>query len=113
MKERAEGGNLRAEACVKERSAVGWSPVLERGSSLCAMHSVVKIDEKIGKTVGRRKIKDSLVYGLVLQKSLARIREESGFPRFSKGVFRFRSFEEADAWMTHYMTTSRDSLPPS
>ena len=52
---------------------------------------------KIGKTVGRRKIKDSLVYGLGLQKSPARIREEAGFPRFPKGVFNFRSFEEADA----------------
>ncbi len=46
-------------------------------------------DEKIGKTVGRRKIKDSLVYGLGLRKSLARIREE------------------ADAWMMHYMTRPR------
>ena len=66
-------------------------------------------DEKIGKTVGRRKIKDSLVYGLGLQKSLARIREEAGFPRFPKGVFKFRSFEEADAWMMRYITASRDS----
>ena len=71
------------------------------------MHPVVNIDEKIGKTVGRRKIKDSLVYGLGLQKSLARIREEVGFPRFPKGVFKFRSFEEADAWMMHYMTKPR------
>ena len=51
------------------------------------MHPVVNIDEKIGKTVGRRKIKDSLVYGLGLQKSLARIREEAGFSPFSQGCF--------------------------
>jgi hypothetical protein len=73
------------------------------------MHPVVNIDEKIGKTVGRRKIKDSLVYGLGLQKSLPRIRKETGFPRFPKRVFKFRSFEEADAWMMRYITASRDS----
>jgi hypothetical protein len=71
------------------------------------MYSVVNIDEKIGKTVGRRKIKDSLVYGLGLQKLLARIRESAGFPRFPKGVFKFCSFEEADAWMIRYMTKPR------
>lgn len=71
------------------------------------MHPVVNIDEKIGKTVGRRRIKDSLEYGLGLQKSLARIREESPFPCFPKGVFKFLSFEEADAWTMRYLTRPR------
>ena len=71
------------------------------------MHPVANVDEKNCKTVGRRKIKDSLDYGLRLQKSLVRIREEAGFPRFPKGVFKFRSFEEADAWMMHHMTKPR------
>lgn len=74
----------------------------------CGMYPVVNIDEKIGKTVGRRQIKDSLVYGFGLQKSLARIREEAPFPRFPKGVFKFRSFEEADAWTMHYLTKPRN-----
>jgi hypothetical protein len=73
------------------------------------MHPVVNIEDDIGRTVGRRQIKDSLVYGLGLQKSLARIREEAPFPRFPKGVFKFRSFEEADAWTLRYITASRDS----
>ena len=73
------------------------------------MHPVVNIDEKIGKTVGRRLITDSLEYGLGLQKSLARIREDAPFPRFPKGVFKFRSFEEADAWTMRYITASRGS----
>lgn len=77
------------------------------GAYSLAMHPVVNIDEKIGKTVGRRKIKDSLIYGMGLQRSLARIREQAGFPRFPKGVFKFTSFEEADAWMMHYMTKPR------
>lgn len=72
------------------------------------MHPVVNIDEKIGKTVGRRRIKDSLVYGFGLQESLARIREDAPFPRFPKGVFKFRSFEEADAWTMRYLTKPRN-----
>ena len=71
------------------------------------MKGVVNIEENIGKTVGRRRITDSLEYGLGLQKSLARIREESPFPRFPKGVFKFRSFEEADAWTMRYLTGHR------
>ena len=71
------------------------------------MHPVVNIDEKIGKTVGRRRIKDSLEYGFGLQESLARIREDAPFPRFPKGVFKFRSFEEADAWTMRYLTKPR------
>lgn len=65
---------------------------------------VINIEESIGKTVGGRRIKDSLEYGLGLQKSLASARDGSSFPRFPKGVFKFRSFEEADAWMLRYMT---------
>lgn len=68
------------------------------------MHPVVNIEENIGKTVGRRRIKDSLEYAFGLQKSLARIREDSPFPRFPKGVFKFRSFEEADAWTMRHLT---------
>ncbi len=68
---------------------------------------MVNIDENIGKTVGRRRVGDSLEYGLGLQKLLASAREESSFPRFPKGVSKFRSFEEADAWMMRYLTAPR------
>ena len=71
------------------------------------MHPVVNIDEMIGKTVGRRRIKDSLEYGFGLQESLARIREDASSPRFPRGVFKFRSFEEADAWTMRYLTKPR------
>ena len=69
---------------------------------------MVNIDEKIGKTVGRRRIKDSLEYGFGLQESLARIREDAPSPRFPRGVFKFRSFEEADAWTMRYLTKPRN-----
>ena len=71
------------------------------------MHPVVNIEEDIGKTVGRRRIEDSLEYGFGLQESLARIRENAPMPRFPKGVFKFRSFEEADAWTMRHLTTRR------
>ena len=71
------------------------------------MHPVVNIEDDIGKTVGRRRIKDSLEYGFGLQESLARIREDAPMPRFPKGVFKFRSFEEADAWTMRHLTTRR------
>lgn len=68
---------------------------------------MVNIDEKIGKTVGRRRIKDSLEYGFGLQKSLIRIRGDAPMPRFPKGVFKFHSFEEADAWTMRHLTAQR------
>ena len=71
------------------------------------MRPAVNIEENIGKTVGRRRIKDSLEYGFGLQESLARIREDAPMPRFPKGVFKFRSFEEADAWTMHHLTARR------
>jgi hypothetical protein len=57
--------------------------------------------------VGRRRIKDSLEYGFGLQESLARIREDAPSPRFPRGVFKFLSFEEADAWTMRYLTKPR------
>lgn len=71
------------------------------------MHPVVNIEEDIGKTVGRRRIKDSLEYGFGLQESLIRIREDAPMPRFPKGVFKFHSFEEADAWTMRHLTAQR------
>lgn len=71
------------------------------------MHPVVNIDEKIGKTVGRRQPGDLL---LVAPGDRARKREmqKAGFfPHFPKGVYRFKTFEEADQWMVKAMTTGR------
>ena len=70
------------------------------------MHPVVNIEERIGKTVGRRRIKDSLSYALELQKSSQDMLGDRA-PRFPKGVFRFRTFEEADAWTMKFLTARR------
>jgi hypothetical protein len=71
------------------------------------MHSVVNIDEEIGKTVGRRRAGDPLI---VAPGDCARKREwqEAGFfPRIKKGVYRFKTFEEADEWWMKAMTAGR------
>ncbi len=71
------------------------------------MHPVVNIDEKIGKTVGRRRAGDTM---LVAPGDRARKRamQKAGFfPRFPKGVYRFKTFEEADEWLMKAMTTGR------
>jgi hypothetical protein len=58
-------------------------------------HSVVNVEERIGKTVGRRKI----VSAAHQQKVGRSVFRHSGFRVCDPGVYRFNSFEEADAWM--------------
>lgn len=61
-------------------------------------------DERIGKTVGRRTgqgdpVKDSTI----LMRTFRRL---SQAPLCPKGVWRFHSFEEADAWALKMMAPS-------
>ena len=73
------------------------------------MHAVANFDEKIGENVGWRQPGDPL---LVAPGDWARKREmqKAGFfSRFPKGVYRFKTFEEADEWMMKAMTTVRRS----
>lgn len=70
------------------------------------MHSLVNTEEETGKTVGRRRIKDSLSYALDLHTSSQDMVGDRA-PRFTKGVFRFRTFEEADAWTMKFLTAPR------
>ena len=75
------------------------------------MYSVVNIDEKIAETVGRRRAGDPLLVALgdKARKRDIDMRKAGLFPRFPKGVFKFHSFEGADAWTMRYITASRDS----
>jgi hypothetical protein len=66
------------------------------------MHPVVNIDDPAGKTVGRRTrfTKQGYIdYAFGLQKNLA------GFSRpvFPKGVFRFKTHEDADQWLMDHL----------
>jgi hypothetical protein len=71
------------------------------------MHPMVNIDEKIGKTVGRRRVVDPMIVAPGDRARKREMQKAGFFPRFPKGVFKFRSFEKADAWMMHHMTKPR------
>lgn len=67
------------------------------------MGPVVNVEEKIGKTVGRRRNVDPQQYAAGLQRlanDVARSQHRGICPR---GVFRFHTHEEADQWLTKMM----------
>ena len=68
------------------------------------MKPVINLEERIGKTVGRRVVKDSFNYGMELQKTGAQLARTFGHARMPTGAFKFQSHEEADAWLMKYRT---------
>ncbi len=67
----------------------------------------VNIQENIGKTVGRRGgIRDPLTYGTTKAEMEAWKKAFKAL-HIPKGVFRFKTHEEADAWMLKMMTRTR------
>ena len=74
------------------------------------MKPAINFEEKIGKTVGRRTApKDMFAYGMALQKSGVELAKTFRLRGMPKGVFRFRSHEEADAWMMKHLTRNPQS----
>ncbi|MEP6699004.1 MAG: hypothetical protein ABJB09_04665 [Verrucomicrobiota bacterium] len=63
------------------------------------MKTVVNVEEKIGKTVGRRAIEEPAKYADGLQRLANQANRTMGRALCPKGVYRFHSQEEADAWM--------------
>ncbi len=62
--------------------------------------AVMNIQDPVGKTVGRRVMEDAGKYGAGLQKLVNEVRRSQGFGGLCpRGVYRFQSHEEADAWM--------------
>ncbi len=55
----------------------------------------INLEEAIGKQVGTRKVKDIVKYGLDLQTNLSEFHKI----RCKRGVYKFKTFEEADQWM--------------
>ena len=62
---------------------------------------VINIQDPIGKTVGRRRVlEDCGAYGMGLQGLVNEVRRSQGLGALCpRGVYRFNSHEEADAWM--------------
>ena len=72
------------------------------------MHPVVNIEDPVGKVVGKRanlSERNYIDYALAMQKSLRGFSQ----PRFPRGVFRFKSHEEADQWLMDHLTRKQAS----
>lgn len=70
------------------------------------MEPIINLDDPVGKTVGRRKApRDALSYAWGLQRALNQI---APLP-IPRGVYRFRSHEEADQWLMDRLTRKRAS----
>jgi hypothetical protein len=66
------------------------------------MKHPINMEEQIGKTVGRRaELSDPFAYAMGLQRTANEIRRLTvGRGLCPKGVFKFKTHEEADAWMS-------------
>lgn len=65
----------------------------------------MNLQDPIGKTVGRRLIQDPFAYGMQLQRSGAELQRTFRVPAVPRGVYRFRTFEEADQWMNDLLAS--------
>lgn len=97
-----------------------WSVPRRRSPEVCfasgvaarypaAMKTVINMDENIGKTVGRRTaLRDGFSYGMGMQRlcnQLSKSFQSRGL--CMKGVFRFKTHEEADEWMLKMLARRR------
>jgi hypothetical protein len=66
---------------------------------------VINLEEFIGKEVGKRRAPHDLVKAAIdIQNSAADFHRAFKPPFLPKGVYRFRSHEEADAWVWKMIT---------
>lgn len=70
------------------------------------MKPPINVEEKIGKTVGRRFHAKSGEYGAGLQRLANQVNRTMRRGICPRGVYRFRSHEQADVWMTRMMVKS-------
>jgi hypothetical protein len=69
--------------------------------------AVINVQDPVGKTVGRRQLRDAWKFAMDAQKTANQLRRSFGHGGLCpKGVFRFRSHEEADAWMMKMLAKS-------
>jgi hypothetical protein len=72
------------------------------------MEPFVNLEENIGKVVGRRKPpKDPLMSYMRSAEESRRWKAAFGTPRIPKGLYRFKTHEEADAWLWKMITRPR------
>ncbi len=69
---------------------------------------IINVEEKIGKVVGRRtKAPDAWESGMKLQALAAQLHVSLKHHWGPKGVYRFKSHEEADEWMNRMLARSQ------
>ena len=88
-----------------------WIMVAPRRVAAYAGNSVktpfVNVEEKIDRFVGRRtQGTDSLQTGMQLQATAAQLHKSFGHRWWPKGVYRFKTHEEADVWMNKMLAQS-------
>jgi predicted transcriptional regulator len=67
----------------------------------------INVEEKIDRFVGRRtSTPDSLQAGMQLQATAGQLHKTFKHRWWPKGVYRFKTHEEADAWMTKMLAQS-------
>ena len=69
-------------------------------------YPVINIEETIGKTVGRRKPRRGLTLEGSRKVDMERWRRVHGGVGVPRGVYRFETHEEADAWMMKNLVTA-------
>ena len=79
-----------------------------------AMIAVFNVEEKIGRTVGNRRPPTSIATKLLYTPEDARDwQREIRAPFVPKGVYRFASHEEADAWLLKMIARPRMGWSPA
>jgi len=63
------------------------------------MHPVVNIEDPVGKVVGKRSPANRLLVSPQETEANRKWAATAFFPRIKKGVYRFKSHEEADQWL--------------
>ncbi|HSU57378.1 MAG TPA: hypothetical protein VLT36_25270 [Candidatus Dormibacteraeota bacterium] len=70
--------------------------------------AIVNMEEQIGKTVGKRRPpSDSFAAGMELQKTAWELHKSFHSHWAPKGVYRFKTHEEADEWMMRMLARSQ------
>jgi hypothetical protein len=73
--------------------------------ALTAMATVINLEENIGKTVGKRHAPaDPLLSYNRSKEEALRWKAAFGTPRIPKGLYRFKTHEEADEWLWKMIT---------
>ncbi len=71
---------------------------------------VINIEENIGKTVGRKGVPDPLALDPDEKQDCIAMRKSGMGPYLPrKGVYKFKTHEEADQWMMNQLTRKRVS----